>query len=175
MRDKGKDDMKKTLVLGLALAALGALTACSSSSDKKMADKDMADTSSAQCAGKTVSESGTLDGTGDSIGWIAGVDWGSGTLTLNDGTQHKFHYRGVKGLETGLAHASFKGEVYNLQNIEDFIGVYYGAGQNFDLIVGKGQYVLNNSKCVVIKVTAKTEGVQLSAPGPGGVHVQLGE
>ena len=162
--------MTKNLLLGLALVALGSLTACSSGSDKMMDD-----TATAKCGNKTVAKSGILDGSGDSIGWIAGVDWGTGTLTLNDGTQHSFHYRGVKGLETGIAHASFQGEVYNLQNIEDFIGVYYGAGQNFDLGVGKGQYVLNNSKCVVIKVTAKTEGVQLSAPGPGGIHVQLGE
>jgi len=161
--------MKNKVLMGFALAVLGGLTACSSS------DKKMEDTATATCGNKTVAESGTLDGSRDSIGWIAGVDWGTGTLTLNDGTQHKFHYRGVKGLETGLAHASFEGEVYNLQNIEDFIGAYYGAGQNFDLGVGKGQYVLNNSKCVVIKVEAKTEGVQLSAPGPGGIHVQLGE
>lgn len=162
--------MRMRWSLGLVVAGMGMLAACSSSSDKKMED-----TAVAKCGDKTVAQSGTLEGTGDSIGWIAGVDWGSGTLTLADGTQHTFHYRGVKGLETGLAHASFKGEVYNLQNIEDLIGVYYGAGKNFDLIVGSGEYVLNNSKCVVIKVTSKTEGIQLSAPGPGGVHVQLGE
>lgn len=162
--------MKKAMLLGLGLIVIGGLTACTSSADKKTAAS-----TTAQCAGKTVAESGTLDGSGDAIGWIAGVDWGTGTLTLKDGSQHKFHFRGVKGLETGLAHASFKGEVYNLQNIEDFIGVYYGAGQNFDLIVGKGQFVLNNSKCVVIKVEAKTEGLQLSAPGPDGIHVQLAE
>ncbi|MDX1401222.1 MAG: hypothetical protein R3245_04810 [Kiloniellales bacterium] len=157
-------------ILSVALVAVGALGACESTSGQKPED-----TATAKCGDKTVTQSGTLEGSGDSVGWIAGVNWGEGTLTLNDGTQHKFHYRGVKGLETGIAHASFKGEVYNLQNIEDFIGVYYGAGKSFNLIVGSGEFAINNSKCVVIKAKSKSEGIQLSAPGPGGIHVQLGE
>lgn len=162
--------MAEKWAIGLALVVTGALAACSSSSDKSAED-----TTTAKCGNQTVTQSGTLEGDGDSIGYIAGVDWGSGTLTLSDGTQHKFHYRGAKGLETGIAHASFKGEVYNLQNIEDFIGVYYGSGKSINLGVGSGEYVLNNSKCVVIKAKSSSEGIQLSAPGPGGIHVMLGE
>jgi len=155
---------------GSVLAFLAALILGGCASD----DSKMEESKTAKCGDKTVTQSGTVDGSGDSVGWIAGVDWGSGTLTLNDGTKHTFHYRGVKGLETGIAHANFTGEVYNLENIEDFIGVYYGAGKSFNLVVGSGEFVVNNSKCVVIKGKSKSEGVQLSAPGPGGIHVQFG-
>jgi len=160
--------MRKKPATAAALAAFGLLTACTSPSDEKLAQ-----TEAAQCSDLAVTQSGTLEGSGNTVGWIAGLDWGTGTLTLNDGTQHKFHYRGLTGLETGATRASFKGAVYNLTTIEDMVGVFYGTSQKFDLAIGKGQFVLNNSKCVVIEVDTATQGVQLAAPGPDGVHIQL--
>ena len=67
------------------------------------------------------------------------------------------------------------GEVYNLKKIEDFIGVYYGAAASLKILKGKGEAVVNNSKCVVVKVKASGTGLQLSAPGSGGVYVQLAQ
>ena len=47
------------------------------------------------------------------------------------------------------------------------------AASGFGLVAGKGEVIVNNSHCVVIKALSTTEGVQLSPPGPGGFTVQL--
>ena len=47
--------------------------------------------------------SATLEGRATTVGFIIGVRWGEGTLTLNDGSQHKFTGSGAKLLETGAA------------------------------------------------------------------------
>jgi hypothetical protein len=123
---------------------------------------------------KLDSLSGTFTANATTVGFIAGVRWGSGTLTLKGGTKVNFSFKGMKALETGASVREIEGEVYNLKNIEDFIGVYYGGSQQMTMgTAGKGEAVINNSKCVVIKAKAKGEGVNLSAPGPSGVHVQL--
>ena len=95
-------------------------------------------------------------------------------MTLKDGTKVNFNFKGMKGIETGVSVREIEGEVYNLKNTEDLIGVYYGGSEQMTIgTAGKGEAVMNNSKCVVIKAKAKGEGVMLSAPGPSGVHLQL--
>lgn len=61
-------------------------------------------------------KSGTIKGHVDSIGWLVGMRWGDGVLTMNDGTEHKFSIFGFKALETGLAANDLEGEVYNLKS-----------------------------------------------------------
>jgi hypothetical protein len=53
---------------------------------------------------------GTVEGRATTVGFIVGARWGEGTLTLNDGSQHKFNGRqhkftgkGAKLIETGVA------------------------------------------------------------------------
>jgi hypothetical protein len=123
----------------------------------------------------TANKSGTIEGSAKSVGFIAGVKWGTGTLKLNDGRSFKFNFKGVKGLSTGVSAVDFTGDVYNLKNVEDFIGVYYGAGMGMKALIsiGPGEMAANNSKCVVIKAKAKGKGVELNAPGPAGFYVQL--
>ena len=116
---------------------------------------------------------GTVKGHMDSIGFLAGVRWGDGVLSLNDGTERKFKILGLKLLETGVAASDFEGEVYNLKAIKDFEGTYYGSGAKLSLIASKGEGVANNKRCVVIKVRHTGGGVQLSAPAPGGVEVSF--
>ena len=118
--------------------------------------------------------SGTVEGRMTTVGFIVGVRWGEGTLTLNDGTEHKFVAKGAKLLETGAAQVMFKGNVYNLQDLEDFEGDYGAVSQGLTIIEGiTGGAVLSNDKCVFVHVEAESEGVRLSAPAPGGVLVEF--
>ena len=119
---------------------------------------------------------GTVEGRATTVGFIIGARWGEGTLTLNDGSQHKFTGKGAKLLETGAAEVTFKGNVYNLEKLEDFEGDYAAVGQGLTVIEGlTGGAVLKNDKCVYINVDIESEGVRLSAPAPGGVLISLEE
>ena len=119
--------------------------------------------------------SGTITATVTSIGFMLSARWGDGVLTLNDGTERKFHLVGAKALETGVASNDFVGEVYNLKNVEDFEGTYYGAGTKVNLgTATKGEGAANNAKCVVLKYRMEGGGgLQVSGPAPGGVEVSF--
>jgi hypothetical protein len=115
--------------------------------------------------------SATVTGEVKSVGFLVGVRWGNGVLTLHDGEKRRFHILGGKVLETGAAKNVFSGEVYNLKDVADFEGVYYGASQKISIIKSKGEAISNNSNCVVIKIRAVGSGLQLSAPAPGAVEI----
>jgi hypothetical protein len=118
-------------------------------------------------------QTGTVKGHMTSIGFIAGARWGDGVLSLQDGTARKFKILGLKVVETGVAANDFEGEVYNLKAAQDFEGTYFGASTKLSVIASKGEGVVNNKRCVVVKVRYSGSGVQLSAPAPGGVEVSF--
>ena len=117
--------------------------------------------------------SGTIAGNVTSVGFIAGVRWGDGVLVLNDGEQRKFKLLGLKILETGVAENAFIGEVYNLKKVEDFEGNYFGASKKISIAKSKGDGVVNNGKCVVVKFRTSGGGVQLSGPAPVGASIEF--
>ncbi len=132
----------------------------------------------AQTACKQDAErSGTITGSTASVGFIAGVKWGSGVLTLADGRTFNFNFNGLKLLSTGASAVEFEGEIYNLKKIEDFIGVYYGAAMGVKLVksLGPGEFAANNSKCVILTAKSKGGGIELNPPGPVGFYIQLAE
>ena len=106
-----------------------------------------------------------------SIGFLVGVRWGTGILTMANGGQRKFRILGAKVLETGAAKSVIDGEVYNLHSVDDFEGTYLGASQKISIVKSAGEGIANNAKCVVVKYRAVGAGLQLSAPAPGGVEV----
>ena len=120
-----------------------------------------------------MTKSGTFVATSKNIGFMAGIRWGGGTITLNNGQKIKFSFKGPKAIETGIAVNDAKGEIFNLKKPEDLIGVFYGSSNSIKLIKGPGQAIMNNSKCVVIRAKATDKGLQLFAPTPAGVYVQL--
>ena len=102
--------------------------------------------------------------------------WGEGTLTLNDGSQHKFTGSGAKLLETGAAEVTFKGNVYNLEKLEHFEGDYGSVSGGLTVIKGlDAGAVLSNDNCVYINLDMESEGLRLSAPAPGGVLIKFEE
>ena len=119
-------------------------------------------------------KAGTFEAKGGTIGFLIGFRWGSGTLTLNNGTKLKFSFSGLKILETGAVNVDATGTVYNLKNPADFEGNYSGFSGGTTL--GKelfGFVNVSNAKGVIISLKSKTRGVRLSAPAPGGVDVEF--
>jgi hypothetical protein len=127
-----------------------------------------------QC-GTDLPLSGTISGTATSVSFLVGYRWGKGVLKLNDGREFPFSARGLKVLETGVRTMEIEGEVYNLERIEDFIGHYYGASMGIVPIKGKGEIIMNNSRCVVIVARHKSKGLTMSAPAPQGITIQFDE
>ena len=107
------------------------------------------------------------------IGFLLGVRWGEGVLTLNSEEQHSFDVSGAKLLETGVSTANFGGEVYNIRNLEDFEGTYYGASTQITVIQGKGELQTNNANCVFIRARSTSGGLQLSGPAPEGLAIKF--
>jgi hypothetical protein len=125
------------------------------------------------CDRDNLTQSGTLQFSMTSIGFLVGVRWGEGVLTLNNGEQHSFDVSGAKLLETGIATANFEGEVYNIKSLEDFEGTYYGASTRITVIKGKGELQTNNANCVFIRARSTGGGLQLSAPSPEGLAIKF--
>ncbi len=119
-------------------------------------------------------KAGTLEVKGGTVGFLVGFRWGTGTLTLNDGTKLKFSFKGLKLLETGAVEVKAVGTVYNLKKPADFEGTFTGFSGGMTL--GKelfGFINLENARGVIVSVKSANKGVRLSAPGPGGVHVSF--
>ena len=138
-----------------------------------MALAQSAEETAKSCDRDNLAQSGTLQFSMTSIGFLVGVRWGEGVLTLNDGFQLSFDVSGAKLLETGIATANFEGEVYNLNNLEDFEGIYYGASTKITVIKGKGELQTNNANCVFIKARSTGGGLQLSGPAPEGLSIKF--
>ena len=123
---------------------------------------------------ENATSSGTVTGSVKTIGFLVSARWGKGVLTLNNGDQRRFHIIGAKALETGIAVNDFEGEVYNLKNVDDFEGTYWGASKNINLgPLGKGEAIANNARCVVIKLRMTGTGLKVSGPAPGAVEVSF--
>ena len=128
-----------------------------------------------KCDPTNLVESGTFTAHVESVGFMVSVHWGDGVLTLSNGETHKFKVIGGKLIETGFGETHLKGTVYNLKDIKDFEGVYYGAASETAIVKGLkgGITAKNSSNCVYIHGESSTEGVRLSPPAPGGVQIKL--
>ena len=138
-----------------------------------MALAQSAEATAKACDRDNLTQSGTLQFSMTSIGFLVGVRWGEGVLTLNDGFQLSFDVSGAKLLETGIATAKFEGEVYNLTNLKDFEGTYWGASTKITVIKGKGELQTNNANCVFIRARSTGGGLQLSGPAPEGLSIKF--
>lgn len=121
----------------------------------------------------TAAPSAVVSGKVKSVGFMVGLRWGNGVLTLSNGEQRRFSILGGKILETGIAANVFTGEVYNLNNVDDFEGTYWGASQKISIVKSRGEAIANNSRCVVVRIRAVGHGLQLSAPAPSGVEISF--
>ncbi len=149
-------------VTAIAVAAFGDIAEAQNGEGKaKACDRD------------NLVQSATVQFSMTRIGFLVGIRWGEGVLTLNDGFQLSFDVSGGKLLETGIATANFDGKVYNLNNIEHFEGTYFGASTKMTIIKGTGELQTNNGKCVFIRARSIGRGLLLSGPAPEGLAIKF--
>ncbi len=128
------------------------------------------------CSNVEFKRSGEIRGTGRSVGFILGVRWGVGMVRMDDGREIKFRTKGLKPAEMGVAETRFVGQVFNLENPEDFPGFYGGLAGGLTVIKGFGGAAYQNDKCVTIQIKRfDAAGVQGSLPFPTGIQFELME
>jgi hypothetical protein len=113
----------------------------------------------------------TISFHGGGVGFIAGVNWGSGTL----------HYHGknyplkVSGLDVGTIGANgynASGEVYKLKKVSDIEGDYAAVGAAATAVKGAGVLDMSNGAGVEIKARSSSSGLDLKL-GPSGMKIKL--
>jgi hypothetical protein len=71
---------------------------------------------------EAANHSGTITVTATSVAAGVGWTWGTGELTLLDGSEHKFKVSGLDVVAVGFKQATGVGSVYNLKQLADFEG-----------------------------------------------------
>ncbi len=104
--------------------------------------------------------------------------WGKGTLTLIDGTTHVFSVSGlgIQGNEGSIFEMEVKGEVYNLNMLADFPGVYKRTLGDLSPDRGTNTLIIKNERNVHVVVTVHFEresGNVRLFPSESGVTVTL--
>jgi hypothetical protein len=117
--------------------------------------------------------SGTVDIEAKSLRLLVGGNWGGGVLHYQ-GNDYPFSVKGLTVGGVGFVEVDATGDVYFLNNLEDFEGTYGAATIGVTVAKGKGGGEFENSKGVVIRLKAKTKGVALSL-GTGGIQVKFTE
>jgi hypothetical protein len=104
--------------------------------------------------------------------WIVGGDIGGGTLNFQ-GESHKFKTDGLKLGGFGIHKVKLTGDVYHLENVEDFAGVYGVAEAGATLgNASKGDFVMKNDKGVVLHLKSAAQGIALDL-GVEGMKVTM--
>lgn len=96
-----------------------------------------------------------------------GVEWGEGTFSMYDGTNHAFKVSGVSLVDVGISGVEANGEVYNLVEAKDLEGTYLVGEAGAALVGGGSALVMKNSKGVVLKLQTAQKGVRLTFAGQG--------
>jgi hypothetical protein len=104
--------------------------------------------------------------------WIVGGDIGGGTLNFQ-GESYKFKTDGLKLGGFGIHKVKMTGDVYNLENAEDFTGVYGAAEAGVTLgNASKGDIVMKNDKGVILHLKSAAQGIALDL-GVEGMKVTM--
>jgi hypothetical protein len=102
---------------------------------------------------------------------ILGGSSGKGTL-MYKGKAYPFTIKGGSVGGVGVTKVNATGNVYFLNNVEDFGGMYSAVSAGGALGAGAGVSQFENDKGVYLAVKSKTEGVALNM-GLGAVQVSL--
>ena len=115
--------------------------------------------------------SGTVEIESKAVAVGIGFQWGGGTLTMYDGSTHKFTLKGLSVLDVGVSSVTASGEVFKLTDPQDFAGTYF-AGQAGGALGGGGaSIVMRNRNGVVMRLESKQKGVRLTL-APEGISVK---
>ena len=155
---------KHIAVLVLPAILLG-MTACSSTSTSQRSH------SAEMAEGKTASGTITIDEY--QIMWMVGGDIGGGALEFQ-GQSHKFKMDGLKLGGFGAHKVKMDGDVWGLQDLADFAGVYAEAEVGFTVAdAGKGDFWMKNDKGVYLRLKSpSSKGLALDL-GVEGVDIRM--
>ena len=109
---------------------------------------------------------GSVDLSGGSLAAGIGYVWGNGNLTYK-GSQHKFNLSGVSIVDVGGSHITATGDVYHLQDLNDFNGNYATVSAGLTVAGGGSVAILRNEHGVVIKLHATTQGLRFNLAAEG--------
>jgi hypothetical protein len=104
---------------------------------------------------------------------IVGGSAGGGKLTYQ-GKVHEFKISGLSaGANVGVSKMSAAGEVYDLKDLAKFPGTYTKLDVSATAGGGVGGLHLKNENGVVMKLTSRTQGLQLNVGSATGVKVTM--
>jgi len=113
----------------------------------------------------------TIDET--QFAFILGGSTGGGQLTYA-GKVHDFKIGGLTaGVNVGVSKMSATGEVYDLKDPNKFAGTYTKFDASATLGGGAGALHLKNEHGVIMKLTSRTQGLQLNVGSASGVKVTM--
>jgi hypothetical protein len=120
--------------------------------------------------------SGTVSIDETQFGFIIGGSTGGGVLTFND-KKHDFKIGGLSLGTVGVSKVAAEGEVYalkdiSLKDISKFEGTYTKLEASITLAGGVGGLHLKNQHGVIMRLTSRTQGVQLKV-GLDGLKVSM--
>jgi hypothetical protein len=109
-----------------------------------------------------------------SVGFIVGVEWGSGTVTLRGGRVIHLRVRTLKAGMIGLEAVQAAGRVYNLdpRRPGDVAGTYASIGGGLTVGGGIGAQRMKNEKGVIIEIDETAQGLAAKIAG-AGVAIEL--
>jgi hypothetical protein len=109
-----------------------------------------------------------------SVGFIVGVEWGSGTVTLRGGRVMHLRVRTLKAGMIGLEAVQAAGRVYNLdpRRPQDVAGTYASIGGGITVGGGVGAQRMKNEKGVIIEIDETSQGIAAKIAG-AGVAIEL--
>ena len=113
----------------------------------------------------------TVNFSGGNVAFVAGVNWGGGTLHFK-GKDTPLKVRGLSVGAIGLNKFSARGSVYHLKQVADIEGTYVAAEASATVGGGAGAIAMKNEKGVVIQATGTSAGAALKL-GPSGMTIAL--
>ena len=114
--------------------------------------------------------SGTVKIESTSVALGVGVEWGNGTLTMNDGSAYTFDIKGVSVLDVGVSKVSAEGQVFKLVEAKDIEGAYLAGEAGATLGAGGSALTMKQKNGVVIKLKSFQKGVKLTL-APEGLSI----
>jgi hypothetical protein len=160
---------KQLAALLLPVVALS-MVACA---QRPQTPSGMAPTEAKTGSAQEKTASGTIVIDEYQIMWVVGGDIGGGTLKFR-GRPYKFKMDGVKLGGFGAHQVKLTGDVYDLDKVEDFEGVYGEAEVGYTVVdADKGDFWLENEHGVKLRLKSpESKGVALDL-GVEGVDIRL--
>jgi hypothetical protein len=128
----------------------------------------------AAAADKPAKPDGTIKISKFQVGFLIGIDTGSGTLEYQ-GKEYPFSIGGLKaGALAGISTVELVGEVYNLKKPEDLAGTYAAGSAGIALAGGVKGTTMKNQNGVVLDLHGTQAGVDLEIAA-GGLVIKMKE